>query len=137
MTLTCSSTNSAGYHIVWTEFASTPGGAKISDNDVIDASHPNAGRYQIVHGTAFQFDLVISNVALSDGGTYLCEDLNAVSPEKTRGQAELIVFGTMTIIIMILLFLIIDTRQALDSLRSRSSSGGVRATIRLYKNIRT
>lgn len=92
VTLTCSSTNSAGYQMVWTEFASTPGGAVISDNDAVVPGHPNAARYQIVHNTAFQFDLVISDVVLSDGGTYLCEDQNAVPPEKTRAQAEFIVF---------------------------------------------
>lgn len=94
VTLTCSTTNSAEYHVVWTEFASTSGGARISDNDVIVPDHPNADRYQIVHDTPYQFDLVISSVVLSDGGTYRCEDLNAVAPDKTRAQAEFIVFET-------------------------------------------
>lgn len=94
VTLTCSSDTSSGQRVVWTEYATNPSGETISDNEIIVPSHPNAARYEIVHGTSTQYDLVIHNIVLADGGTYRCEDANSGPPTV---QAELIVLESAPI----------------------------------------
>ena len=66
--LTCSrSSESTNARVMWAEFASSPNGAIISDGQTITPGHPNAARYEIVHDTDDQFDLVINDLDLADG----------------------------------------------------------------------
>jgi hypothetical protein len=81
--------------IIWTEFATTPSGQSISDNRGIVPSHPNAARYAIIGDPGNdEFFLQITNVTYGDGGTYLCQDLQASPPTPYRGFAELVVLET-------------------------------------------
>lgn len=76
--------------IMWTEFASGSGGMIVSDGKGIISSHPNNARYSIVGGE-LDYHLQITNVQVSDGGTYLCQDINSGPPNVFRGYAELVV----------------------------------------------
>lgn len=87
------STQSATARIMWHEFASSSGGMVVSDGKNIIQSHPNAGRYSII-GDALDYYLQITNVQVSDGGTYLCQDITAGPPDVFRGYAELVVLGS-------------------------------------------
>jgi hypothetical protein len=75
---------------MWTEFATSAGGRIVSDNKALVLTHPNSDRYSIT-GTDQEFNLEIRNVSAGDGGTYLCQDINASPPLRYRGYAELIV----------------------------------------------
>jgi len=77
--------------ILWYEFASTGSGQVVSDNGNILPSHPNAARYRIVQNEGTEFFLEISNVQMSDGGSYACADIQSGPPALYSGQAELIV----------------------------------------------
>lgn len=87
--LRCSATTSAA-RIMWNEFASSAGGVIVSDGKNLVQSHPNVDRYSIVGGPT-DFHLEIRNVQISDGGTYLCQDVESGPPTRWRGYAELVV----------------------------------------------
>lgn len=76
--------------IMWTEFATATGGNIVSDGKGIISSHPNNARYSIV-GNELDYHLQIRDVQVSDGGTYLCQDINSAPPGVFRGFAELVV----------------------------------------------
>ena len=83
--------------VAWSEFVSNyPRGVVVSDGKVIVASHPSSDRYDIVGGE-LDYILQITNVTLSDGGMYLCQDINSGPPYKFRGYAELVVLGMKTL----------------------------------------
>jgi len=77
----------------WFEFVTAVTGQAISDNAVILPSHPNSARYRIIQNTTTHFYLEISNVSLSDGGTYVCRDSQSGPPDVFTGQAELVVIA--------------------------------------------
>jgi hypothetical protein len=95
ITFTCwvSSESAGSPRIQWTEFAYNPNGQLISDGDFILPAHPQADRYSLVRDDPFQYDLVIADVNLNDGGVYSCFDANAPVTEKQRAAAQLIVIG--------------------------------------------
>jgi len=77
--------------ILWYEFVSTGTGQVVSDNGLVLPSHPNAARYRIVQNEPTEFFLEITNVQLSDGGSYACADIQSGPPQVYSGQAELVV----------------------------------------------
>lgn len=93
VTLTCGVLNAGVSHSVqWTEFAYTSGGSLISDNlDILD--HPQADRYMIVSNQAGQYDLVILDVRMADGGSYLCKDAQANAALKRQHACALTVMA--------------------------------------------
>jgi len=80
---------------MWTEFASSEFGAVISDGRGLVPTHPNVARYSIVGNEAtHEFHLQISNVSYSDGGTYLCQDVQGAPPAVFRRFATMVVLET-------------------------------------------
>jgi len=77
----------------WTEYTYTPSGGLISDAGVILPGHPQSARYSLVRDDPYQYDLVISDVTLEDGGLYQCSDAQAPTSEKQRHSAQLIVIA--------------------------------------------
>lgn len=76
--------------VMWGEFVTSVFGSIISDNEFI-LSHPNAGRYRIVHNTTRSFHLEINPVRLEDGGRYICQNTLGAPPDAYRGEMQLIV----------------------------------------------
>jgi len=94
ITFTCEADNvTPNVRIVWYEFVYSPFGNLISDSVNI-TSHPERDRYRIIHTRDTQFDLEISSLKLTDGGTYMCGDLNDNPPNRYVAQAELVVLGS-------------------------------------------
>jgi len=93
VTLTCGVVaDSVGHRVQWTEFT-TGTGRVISDSTFILPGHPEALRYSIIHDDDFGYDLQISPVFMSDGGTYLCDDTTANAATKKFHSASLTVGG--------------------------------------------
>jgi hypothetical protein len=93
VTFTCWADSNTTSRVLWYEFAYALGGAIISDGALCSPSHPQAARYSIVHERPEQYDLMIHNVTLNDGGMYMCQDVNSMPPAVFRGYAELVVIG--------------------------------------------
>lgn len=95
VTFSCwvSPTSAGNPRIQWTEFAYNPQGQLISDGDLILPAHPQASRYALVRNDPLQYDLVVSNVNVNDGGVYSCFDANAPITEKQRAAAQLVVIA--------------------------------------------
>ena len=93
--LTCAGLTNAdiesGYRVMWYEFITLPQGNPISDGNQVLPGHPNADRYSIEQPTADTFNLKITNVQGSDGGTYVCQDFNSFTPYRYKFGAQLIV----------------------------------------------
>jgi hypothetical protein len=91
--LTCSVQGpSTAHSMAWVEYAWTPNGGPISDNENILDSHPQSHRYRIKHDNNFEYSLEISNITMGDGGTYLCIDQQAnPATEKRRHTCSLTV----------------------------------------------
>lgn len=93
VTLICEVADPAASRIHWWEFVTNSNGQMISDGGVILPSHPNAIRYTIERTTPNTFNLIVHDVNLADGGTYVCLDGNSGPPAIYSGQAELVVIG--------------------------------------------
>lgn len=93
VTLSCwvSPSSSNNPRVQWTEFATSENGQLISDGDFILPSHPNSARYSLDRQDPLQYDLIISNVNINDGGVYSCYDSMAPVTEKQRAAAQLVV----------------------------------------------
>ena len=78
--------------IMWMEYAYSKEGMPISDGTIV-GSHPQAARYSIVHDHPDQFDLLIRNVTMDDGGKYACFVRSGSSTPQLRLNAELVVVG--------------------------------------------
>jgi hypothetical protein len=76
--------------VQWSEYVYGTGSI-ISDGDFISPAHPHADRYTLIRTNQRQYDLHIRDVRMSDGGTYVCEDVNAPIVAKRRHSMELIV----------------------------------------------
>ena len=63
----------------------------ISDGENILPTHPNRDRYRIIHESSREFHLEIRDVRLSDGGQYVCQDIEATA--SYRAFAQLVVLG--------------------------------------------
>jgi hypothetical protein len=91
VTLRCAAADGTLLHAVqWHEFAYSPLGSPISDNLVI-GNHPQAARYEIVHGDAAEYSLRISATVLADGGLYQCLEARASVVDKYRHSLHLTV----------------------------------------------
>jgi len=77
--------------VLWYEFVSTGNGQVVSDNGNVLPSHPNAARYRIIQAELNEFILEITDVRMTDGGSYACADIQSGPPEVYSGQAELVV----------------------------------------------
>jgi len=84
---------SNSHSIQWTEFASNPNGAPISDNELV-GNHPQRDRYTILHRDPHEYSLQISAVRLADGGYYQCRNGQASPPNKRQHQASLTVIAS-------------------------------------------
>lgn len=95
VTMRCwvSAASSGNPRVQWTEFAYNSNGQLISDGDLILPAHPQSSRYTLVRTDPLQYDLVISNVNVNDGGVYSCFDANAPVTEKQRAAAQLVVIA--------------------------------------------
>jgi hypothetical protein len=85
--------DTANPRIQWTEYAHSPNGGLISDGNSILPGHPQSERYSLNTSETRQFDLIIVNVGLADGGAYSCYDSNAPGTVKQRSAAQLIVIA--------------------------------------------
>lgn len=93
VTLTCGVINPSVPHSVqWFEYAYGSNGNLISDNEFV-LGHPEAARYRIDTTVPGHYDLVISDVRLLDGGTYMCIDMQTSSANKRQHAASLTVVG--------------------------------------------
>jgi hypothetical protein len=81
---------SSSHSIEWVEYAYNANGSPISSNEFI-GSHPEAARYQIVHGDEYEYSLMISPVVHDDGGTYMCRNSQATPPDKRQHFMQLTV----------------------------------------------
>ena len=77
--------------VLWAELTTATGGMAISDGENILPTHPNRDRYRIVHETSTEFHLEIRDVRLSNGGQYICQDIDATA--SYRSSAQLVVLG--------------------------------------------
>ena len=80
--------------IIWMEYAYLKEGMLISEGTIV-GSHPQAARYSIVHDHPDQFDLLIRNVTMDDGGKYACFVRSVSSTPQLRLNAELVVVGEL------------------------------------------
>jgi hypothetical protein len=78
--------------VLWTEFVTNSNGRVISDNRQLLPSHPYAERYSIT-GDVNDYNLEIRNLTLTDGGRYVCTDVNANPPAQYQGFVELVVMA--------------------------------------------
>ena len=80
-----------GERVQWTEFATNPDGAIISDNDLLLPGHPNVARYTLDHpdGSTI-YNLGINPTVLEDAGTFRCQD---VSDSSSGAFAQLVLLG--------------------------------------------
>lgn len=94
VTLRCAVHNAGGPHsCMWTDYATNPGvGQPISDNLNIGA-HPERERYEIQHRDAAEYNLIIKNVKMTDGGHYLCQESQAPAHEKNRHSLSVTVLA--------------------------------------------
>jgi len=93
VTLICESDLPMGEsRVQWYEYAYSPSGGIISENNVI-LNITHGARYRIIHDRDTQFDLEISDLLITDGGTYRCRDSNDGPPNFYYRQADLIVLG--------------------------------------------
>ena len=94
LVLRCESDAPVGVsRVAWYEYAYSPIGSIVSDNEDIVPSHPQRARYRIIHERDTQFDLEIRDALVTDGGTYRCRDMNDNAPNMYYRQAELTVLG--------------------------------------------
>lgn len=83
VTLTC--TPSAGDRVQWYEYATSPAGSMISDNEFLLPGHPNFDRYNLtIDGDTGVYTLWISDTVVEDGGVYECRDENSGTFRKSQ-----------------------------------------------------
>jgi hypothetical protein len=80
------------FHAQWYEYVYNSVGSPISSNEEI-LGHPQRDRYSIIHDDPLQYNLKISPVILSDGGTYQCLDSLASQANKRTHHLSLTVVG--------------------------------------------
>jgi len=70
-----------GERVQWTEFATNPSGAPITDGSALLPGHPNFARYTLDNppGSSI-YNLGISPTVMADAGTYRCQDISDSSP---------------------------------------------------------
>jgi len=91
VTLQCRVEVTGSERVQWTEYATNPNGALISDNNILLPGHPNFNRYSLQYDAANGvYDLDIYPTEMGDGGYYKCADVNAVPPATVQRGAELV-----------------------------------------------